>query len=195
MTKLENFGETQDVAVTVLVDNMADMSLKSMDTIKRYRQESGEPLLDEHGLSALIDLKYARVRILWDAGITQVALMENIRRMKIDPTTIDEIALSHGHPDHIKAMTDVIKSRSAIMFESLKNYIDGEWVASQSSEILDVHNPATGEVIAQVSLSTAEEVDHAVASASEAFFGDLHGQGRDAIQFFTDHKVVISRWF
>jgi malonate-semialdehyde dehydrogenase (acetylating)/methylmalonate-semialdehyde dehydrogenase len=29
----------------------------------------------------------------------------------------------------------------------------------------------------------------------DSFFGDLHGQGRDAIQFFTDRKVVISRWF
>jgi malonate-semialdehyde dehydrogenase (acetylating)/methylmalonate-semialdehyde dehydrogenase len=28
----------------------------------------------------------------------------------------------------------------------------------------------------------------------ESFFGDLHGQGRDAIQFFTDRKVVIERW-
>lgn len=29
----------------------------------------------------------------------------------------------------------------------------------------------------------------------DSFFGDLHGQGHDAIQFFTDRKVVISRWF
>jgi malonate-semialdehyde dehydrogenase (acetylating)/methylmalonate-semialdehyde dehydrogenase len=29
----------------------------------------------------------------------------------------------------------------------------------------------------------------------DSFFGDLHGQGRDAIEFFTDRKVVISRWF
>jgi malonate-semialdehyde dehydrogenase (acetylating)/methylmalonate-semialdehyde dehydrogenase len=28
----------------------------------------------------------------------------------------------------------------------------------------------------------------------ESFFGDLHGQGRDAINFFTDRKIVISRW-
>ncbi len=28
-----------------------------------------------------------------------------------------------------------------------------------------------------------------------SFFGDLHGQGRDAIQFFTDRKVVITRWY
>jgi malonate-semialdehyde dehydrogenase (acetylating)/methylmalonate-semialdehyde dehydrogenase len=29
----------------------------------------------------------------------------------------------------------------------------------------------------------------------ESFFGDTHGQGPDAINFFTDHKVVIERWF
>jgi malonate-semialdehyde dehydrogenase (acetylating)/methylmalonate-semialdehyde dehydrogenase len=28
-----------------------------------------------------------------------------------------------------------------------------------------------------------------------SFFGDLHGQGRDVIDFFTEKKVVISRWF
>jgi len=30
--------------------------------------------------------------------------------------------------------------------------------------------------------------------ARESFFGVLHGQGRDAVRFFTRHKVVISRW-
>ncbi len=30
---------------------------------------------------------------------------------------------------------------------------------------------------------------------NDSFFGDLHGQGRDAIMFYTDRKVVISRWF
>jgi malonate-semialdehyde dehydrogenase (acetylating)/methylmalonate-semialdehyde dehydrogenase len=28
----------------------------------------------------------------------------------------------------------------------------------------------------------------------DSFFGDLHGQGSDAIEFFTDRKVVIERW-
>jgi malonate-semialdehyde dehydrogenase (acetylating)/methylmalonate-semialdehyde dehydrogenase len=30
--------------------------------------------------------------------------------------------------------------------------------------------------------------------ARDSFFGDLHGQGRDAIEFFTQEKVVIERW-
>jgi malonate-semialdehyde dehydrogenase (acetylating)/methylmalonate-semialdehyde dehydrogenase len=29
----------------------------------------------------------------------------------------------------------------------------------------------------------------------DSFFGNLHGQGIDAINFFTDRKVVITRWF
>ncbi|HUV08864.1 MAG TPA: aldehyde dehydrogenase family protein, partial [Spirochaetia bacterium] len=29
----------------------------------------------------------------------------------------------------------------------------------------------------------------------DSFFGVLHGQGRDAVRFFTESKVVIQRWF
>jgi len=29
----------------------------------------------------------------------------------------------------------------------------------------------------------------------KSFFGDLHGQGQEAIRFFTESKVVIQRWF
>ena len=27
-----------------------------------------------------------------------------------------------------------------------------------------------------------------------SFFGDLHAQGRDAIEFYTDKKIVVERW-
>lgn len=29
----------------------------------------------------------------------------------------------------------------------------------------------------------------------DSFLGDLHGQGRDAVDFFTENKVIITRWF
>lgn len=29
----------------------------------------------------------------------------------------------------------------------------------------------------------------------ESFFGDLHGQGHHAVEFFTQTKVVVERWF
>ncbi|HUT68144.1 MAG TPA: CoA-acylating methylmalonate-semialdehyde dehydrogenase [Dehalococcoidales bacterium] len=51
---------------------------------------------------------------------------------------------------------------------TLKNYIDGEWVESKG-EIVDVVNPATCRTIAKVPISTADEMDAAVAAARAAF--------------------------
>ncbi len=51
----------------------------------------------------------------------------------------------------------------------LKNYIDGEWIDSESEKLQDVVNPATGEVIARVPLSTPAEVESAITAAREAF--------------------------
>jgi malonate-semialdehyde dehydrogenase (acetylating)/methylmalonate-semialdehyde dehydrogenase len=51
----------------------------------------------------------------------------------------------------------------------VKNYIDGDWAVSQSTRLSDVHNPATGEVIAQVPMSTHTEVNQAVEAAKSAF--------------------------
>jgi malonate-semialdehyde dehydrogenase (acetylating) / methylmalonate-semialdehyde dehydrogenase len=53
--------------------------------------------------------------------------------------------------------------------ETLRNYIGGRWVEAQAREFLDVHNPARGEVIARTPLSTAADVDAAVAAATKAF--------------------------
>ncbi|RMF27311.1 MAG: CoA-acylating methylmalonate-semialdehyde dehydrogenase [Chloroflexi bacterium] len=54
-------------------------------------------------------------------------------------------------------------------YGTLKNYINGEWVPSQSGELLEVRNPATDELVARVPLSTEDEVNQAVAAAKAAF--------------------------
>jgi malonate-semialdehyde dehydrogenase (acetylating)/methylmalonate-semialdehyde dehydrogenase len=28
----------------------------------------------------------------------------------------------------------------------------------------------------------------------DSFFGDMHAQGRDAVEFYTEKKVVVERW-
>jgi malonate-semialdehyde dehydrogenase (acetylating) / methylmalonate-semialdehyde dehydrogenase len=50
----------------------------------------------------------------------------------------------------------------------LDNYVGGRWTPSVSSEALDVTNPATGEVLARVPLSSPADLDAAVAPAREA---------------------------
>jgi len=50
-----------------------------------------------------------------------------------------------------------------------QNIIDGKWVESNTDRWIDVHNPATNEVITQVPQSTSAEMEEAVASAKNAF--------------------------
>ena len=50
----------------------------------------------------------------------------------------------------------------------LDNYVGGEWTPSTSSEALPVLNPATGDALARVPLSSAEDLDAAVAAARAA---------------------------
>ena len=51
----------------------------------------------------------------------------------------------------------------------IKNYVNGQWVDSKSTEVLDVVNPATTEVIGRVPLSTPDEVRTAIQAAKDAF--------------------------
>jgi malonate-semialdehyde dehydrogenase (acetylating)/methylmalonate-semialdehyde dehydrogenase len=47
----------------------------------------------------------------------------------------------------------------------LDNYVGGAWVPSTSTETLDVTNPATGETLARVPLSSSADLDAAVSAA------------------------------
>ena len=50
-----------------------------------------------------------------------------------------------------------------------KMYIGGEWVESESGEIIERENPATCSVFATVPRANKDDVDKAVEAASEAF--------------------------
>src|SRR5438270_13583105 len=49
-----------------------------------------------------------------------------------------------------------------------KNLVGGEWVDASGGETMEVLNPATGETIAEVPNSSAEDVDRAVQAAKKA---------------------------
>ena len=67
-----------------------------------------------------------------------------------------------------------------------KNYINGEWVDSVSGKTAPTYNPATGEVLAEMVVSTPEDVDLAVAAARTSFYEtrdwrDMDSQTRGGI--------------
>lgn len=51
----------------------------------------------------------------------------------------------------------------------LNNFINGKWVKSTSKNVEQIPNPATGDIIGTVPLSTREEFDEAAKAASKAF--------------------------
>lgn len=100
-----DFGVVNKVSLTVLVENKADLIVQSSDQIKYFTDKS---LLAEHGYSVLIELNGSDEKILWDAGVSKIALLENIQRMDLDISKIKKIVLSHGHSDHYMAMTEIL---------------------------------------------------------------------------------------
>jgi 7,8-dihydropterin-6-yl-methyl-4-(beta-D-ribofuranosyl)aminobenzene 5'-phosphate synthase len=103
-------GETTDVSVTLVVDNYADVFAGSKPGVERYGL-SGEPLLAEHGFSVLVRLHAEEHEVLLDTGYTTVALPHNLSRLGIEPQRVDEVVISHGHPDHTGSMVEFLQMR------------------------------------------------------------------------------------
>ena len=72
-----------------------------------------------------------------------------------------------------------------------KNYIGGEWVDSASGEKMEVLNPASGEVIAEVPSCTAEDVNRAVAAAKKALPDWLEKTPKDRMELLLQLANVI----
>jgi malonate-semialdehyde dehydrogenase (acetylating) / methylmalonate-semialdehyde dehydrogenase len=79
--------------------------------------------------------------------------------------------------------------------KTVKNYIGGEWVDSSTSLTEPVYNPATGEIIAEVPLSTKEDVDQAVQAANEAFKGwSKTAVPKRARILFKYQQLLVDNW-
>ncbi|TKD70714.1 CoA-acylating methylmalonate-semialdehyde dehydrogenase [Pseudalkalibacillus hwajinpoensis] len=79
--------------------------------------------------------------------------------------------------------------------QTVKNFVDGEWIDAKTKDYQDVFNPATGEVIAQVPISTREDLDHAVATAKEAFlsWSEVPVPKRARI-LFKYQQLLVEHW-
>ena len=58
---------------------------------------------------------------------------------------------------------------TAVEKKTLSNFINGQWVKSTTDKYEEVPNPATGEILAEVPISTQEDLDNAVKAAKKAF--------------------------
>lgn len=111
------------VEVLTLMDNSTDMTLESDEIAARTLFGAGQvpaaiiegsmapnTFVSEHGFSSLVTVRKNAIetRILFDAGLSPGGLIENMRRLEINPTDIDIIVLSHNHWDHITGLSGFV---------------------------------------------------------------------------------------
>jgi malonate-semialdehyde dehydrogenase (acetylating)/methylmalonate-semialdehyde dehydrogenase len=77
----------------------------------------------------------------------------------------------------------------------VQNYINGAWRASGATGHLNVVNPATAEVLGQVPLSPASEVDQAAQAAAEAFVEWRRTPPTDRVQYLFKLKNLLEEHF
>ena len=75
--------------------------------------------------------------------------------------------------------------------EKIRNYINGKWLDPTGSEILEVHNPATQEVIAILPLSNAMDVRQAIEAAKSASLQWRHCPPAERVQFLFKMKPIL----
>ena len=113
------------VVVTTLMDNVTDIFMPDQGPARRIGPGSeptraaavmeggqvADALIAEHGFSVLVTVTKAgrEHRFLFDAGTSPDGVVENMRRLGVDPGSIEAIVCSHGHFDHTTGLDGLIR--------------------------------------------------------------------------------------
>ncbi|GLY92538.1 dihydropteroate synthase [Actinoallomurus iriomotensis] len=114
--------EADGVEITVLVENWVDMLLPDLDLgdgthclrnglIDHFDQRRLPPQA-ENGISLLVTARSGRhsSTVLFDVGLTGTVLTHNMRALGVDATQIEQVVISHGHPDHYGGIYEFLES-------------------------------------------------------------------------------------
>jgi 7,8-dihydropterin-6-yl-methyl-4-(beta-D-ribofuranosyl)aminobenzene 5'-phosphate synthase len=114
------------LTVTTLVDNVYDVFMPDQGGARRSGPGSTtarlplatmadgfvpDQLVAEHGFSLLLTLTRAgrTHRLLFDCGVSPDGMVENMRRLELDPRDLEAVVLSHGHFDHTAGLDGLIR--------------------------------------------------------------------------------------
>jgi 7,8-dihydropterin-6-yl-methyl-4-(beta-D-ribofuranosyl)aminobenzene 5'-phosphate synthase len=121
-----DLAPVDSVRITTLMDNVTDMLMPDQGPAHRLPLGDGprrvaavmdngqvpDALIAEHGFSMLVAVSKGdrEFRLLYDAGTSPDGVVENMRRLDIDPRSIEAIVCSHGHFDHTTGIDGLIRT-------------------------------------------------------------------------------------
>ncbi len=114
------------VEIITLMDNVTDIFMPDQGPARRPGPgavpgraaaimtggQAPDALIAEHGFSMLVTVRKgpAAHRVLFDAGTSPDGVVENMRRLDIDPGSIEAVVCSHGHFDHTTGIDGLIRT-------------------------------------------------------------------------------------
>jgi len=116
--------EVDSVEIVSLVDNSVDfissIERRDVEQVRKWVTKClGEEWIKkhfqypfaEHGFSMLIRTFADEIshNVLFDTGLGRTSVVDNARRMGLNLTQVEAIALSHGHYDHFGGLQKIVK--------------------------------------------------------------------------------------
>ena len=150
--------------VTILYDNTA------------WRND----LRADWGFACLVEA-YGRT-ILFDTGAKGPILLGNMKKLKLDPRSVDDVVISHAHWDHTGGLADFLREFSDIRLFVPSSYAVPHYVAK---EVISVRQPIE---IADNIYSTGElkGIEQALAIKTDKGVAVIVGCSHPGVKEITD---------
>ncbi|MDD5288529.1 MAG: CoA-acylating methylmalonate-semialdehyde dehydrogenase [Dehalococcoidales bacterium] len=119
----------------------------------------------------------------------------------LGPTIFEDVAASMtiAQEEIFGPVMSIMRAKDlkeAIAVSNANSYGNGHSIFTQNGKAAREfqYNIASGNVGINIGI-TAPVAFFPFSGMKDSFFGDLHTQGKEAVRFFTESKVVIQRWF
>jgi malonate-semialdehyde dehydrogenase (acetylating) / methylmalonate-semialdehyde dehydrogenase len=179
-----------DVASSRVVGNGLDADVQMGPVISQASKENIERLISmgtTEGATALVDGRGTSIKGYEDGHFVRPTVLSEVQpNSEIWKTEIFGPVLSLMH---VNTIEEAIKLANSHVYGNQASLFTSSGAAARKFR----YEVDAGNIGINIGVA-APMAFFPFSGWKDSFFGDMHGQGMDAVEFFTQKKVVIERW-